>query len=315
MAGKPIKSSGLPIPPAGWSEARRSRISPDSGSFAAIGRGPCLRTAHRYALWMPERPAHVRDKPVDGFAAGVLARPVFEGGASGGVLDGTASAGVLMGTASEMRVDGIPAARLRALAELRDRAILATDIAFTITDPFQPDNPLLWVNPAFTRVTGYTFDECVGHNCRFLQGPGTDAGQVQHLQQEIAALRPVMVTILNYRKDGTAFWNEIAVNPVFDTDGDLVSFVGVQSDVTERVRAQDERERGFAAERAARRDAEASRLRLGLLAEATTQLAATLDVDETLERLADLIVPYPAGLAGNRGLRRDRRAYDRPAAD
>jgi PAS domain S-box-containing protein len=192
---------------------------------------------------------------------------------------------------AKMRAPLTSVAPVLALAQLRDRALLATDIAFTITDPFKPDNPLLWVNPAFALVTGYTYEESVGRNCRFLQGPGTDRELVEHLQREIAALRPVTVTLLNYRKDGTAFWNEVSVCPVFDGDDNLVSFVGVQSDVTERVRVETERDRAFEAERVARRDAEASRLRLSLLAEATTQLAATLDVNETLQRLTDLVVP------------------------
>jgi PAS domain S-box-containing protein len=177
------------------------------------------------------------------------------------------------------------------IALLRERSLLATDLAFTITDPHQPDNPLVWVNPAFSRVTGYSLDESVGRNCRFLQGPGTDAGTVGQLRQEMAACRPVTLTLLNYRKDGTPFYNELSVSPVFDADHHLLAFVGVQADVTERVRIEGQRRQAHAAERTARRDAEAARLRLGLLAEATTQLAATLDVDETLQRLSDLIVP------------------------
>ena len=65
------------------------------------------------------------------------------------------------------------------LSGLRDRAVLATDVSFTISDPGLPDNPLVWVNPAFTRITGYTFEEAAGRNCRFLQGPATDRGIVR----------------------------------------------------------------------------------------------------------------------------------------
>ena len=177
------------------------------------------------------------------------------------------------------------------LAALRDRAIVATDLAFTISDPRQDDNPLIWVNPAFTRVTGYSSDEAVGANCRFLQGPGTDPETVSVLRDAIAAATPAVVTLLNYRKDGTAFWNQLAVSPVFDGEGRLVSFVGVQSDVSERMRVDAEREAALQAERAARREMERSRGHLALLAEATTQLSATLDTTECLERLADLVVP------------------------
>jgi PAS domain S-box-containing protein len=178
-----------------------------------------------------------------------------------------------------------------ALSELRDRAIIATDLAFTICDPRQEDTPLVWANPAFSRVTGYDLDEARGRNCRFLQGPGTDPAVVAELGEQIRAGRPVTRTLLNYRKDGTAFWNQLSISPVFDGQDRLVSFVGVQSDVTERTRAEADREQAFAAEQAARRDAEAARFRLGLLADAGVQLSSTLDAAENLERLADLVVP------------------------
>ena len=177
---------------------------------------------------------------------------------------------------------------------LRDRAIIATDLAFTITDPRQEDNPLVWINPAFTRMTGYDLEEVRGRNCRLLQGPATDATTVGELRSAIAEARPVTQTLLNYRKDGTAFWNQVAISPVFDGEDRLVSFVGVQTDVTERVRAQAEREQAYAAERAARHDAERARSRLALLAEASVRLGATLDVEETIRRLADLTVPAMA---------------------
>ncbi len=177
---------------------------------------------------------------------------------------------------------------------LRDRAIIATDLAFTITDPRQEDNPLVWVNPAFTRVTGYHLEEVRGRNCRFLQGPATDATTVDELRSAIAEGRPVTQTLLNYRKDGTAFWNQVAISPVFDGEDRLVSFVGVQTDVTERVRAEAEREQAYDAERLSRHDAERARSRLALLAEASVRLGATLDVEETIRRLADLTVPAMA---------------------
>ena len=128
------------------------------------------------------------------------------------------------------------------LQALRERAVIATDITFAITDPQEPDNPLVWVNPSFTRVTGYEAHEAVGRNCRFLQGPATDPAAVAEIRTALAERRTVTTTLLNYRKDGTAFWNQLSVSPVFDGSGDLVSFVGVQTDVTERVRVEHERE-------------------------------------------------------------------------
>ncbi|OMQ14880.1 histidine kinase, partial [Modestobacter sp. VKM Ac-2676] len=187
------------------------------------------------------------------------------------------------------------------LQALRDRAVVATDIAFTITDPRRPDDPLVWVNPSFSRITGYAYDESVGRNCRFLQGAATDPQRVAEVRAALQAHQPVTTTLLNYRKDGTAFWNQLSITPVFDGEGELVSFVGVQTDVTERVRVEDDRTAAFAAERAARHEAEIAReaaeqaqSRLALMAEATSTLSATLDLDDLLDRLASLCVPLLA---------------------
>ena len=194
-----------------------------------------------------------------------------------------------------------PEAQLQAL---RDRAMLATDITFTISDPRRPDDPLLWVTPSFGRLTGYPAEEVLGRNCRFLQGPATDPDAVAEIRAALRAQRPVTTTLLNYRKDGTAFWNQLSLSPVFDGHRQLVSFVGVQTDVTERVRGEAEREAAFAAERAARQDAEQARevaervqVRLALMAEATSALTVTLDVDELLDQLAWLCVPVLADWA------------------
>ena len=198
------------------------------------------------------------------------------------------------------------------LQALRERAVIATDIAFTITDPRQPDNPLVWVNPSFTRVTGYEYGDAVGRNCRFLQGPATDPEAAGEIRRAVAEQRAVTTTLLNYRKDGTAFWNQLSISPVFDGNGELVSFVGVQTDVTERVRVASEREAAFAAEQAARHEAELARAiaeqaradaeraqesaeraqnRLALMAEATSTLLGTLDMPTLLDRLAGICVP------------------------
>ena len=83
------------------------------------------------------------------------------------------------------------------LQALRERAVVATDIAFTITDPREPDNPLVWVNPSFTRITGYGYDEAVGRNCRFLQGPATDLQAVAEIRAALAERRTVTTTLLN----------------------------------------------------------------------------------------------------------------------
>jgi PAS domain S-box-containing protein len=149
----------------------------------------------------------------------------------------------------------------------------------------------MWVNPAFTATTGYTFEEAVGRNCRFLQGPATDPAARAAMRAALEAGQDVTVTVLNYRKDGTSFWNQVAMSPIHGPDGELTHYVGIQTDVTARVLADEERDRAHTAERTARQEAERAHTQLELLAEATIQLAATLDVRESLRRLATLTVP------------------------
>jgi PAS domain S-box-containing protein len=117
---------------------------------------------------------------------------------------------------------------------LRDRAIQAVSQGILITDPKQPDNPIIYASSGFERMTGYQSEAVLGKNCRFLQGKDTNKETIGMLRQAIAAGRACAVEILNYRKDGTPFWNALSLNPVQDDKGELAYFVGVQSDVTER---------------------------------------------------------------------------------
>jgi PAS domain S-box-containing protein len=175
--------------------------------------------------------------------------------------------------------------------DLHNRALVAAGLSFTISDPHLDDNPLVWVNPAFLTMTGYDEEEVLGRNCRFLQGFDTDPATVDIVRKGLREHRPVQVTLLNHRKDGEAFWNEVTISPIFDGLGRLTHFVGVQADVTARVDAQLLREQLLEAERAARAEAERVQERLRLLADATELLVATLDIDETLSRLVELAVP------------------------
>jgi PAS domain S-box-containing protein len=118
-------------------------------------------------------------------------------------------------------------------------AVAATSSAVVITDPNLPGHPTVFVNPAFTRITGYAAEEVLGRNRRFLQGRDTDPATVERLRRAISARRPITVTIRNYRKDGRTFWNDLTVNPVFDDRGHLIYFVGIQTDVTDRIRAEE----------------------------------------------------------------------------
>jgi PAS domain S-box-containing protein len=111
-------------------------------------------------------------------------------------------------------------------------AVRATRMPMLITDPRQDDNPIVFVNDAFARLTGYTRSETLGRNCRFLQGPGTSTTDVARIRDSIERRVPIEVELLNYRRDGTTFWNKLLISPVFDPDGELTFFFASQFDVT-----------------------------------------------------------------------------------
>ncbi len=123
-------------------------------------------------------------------------------------------------------------ARQRQL-DLFGRAIDSAAQGITIADAQQDDEPLVYANDAFERITGYDKDEVLGRNCRFLQGANTDEETVGEIRAAIDARRPVSVELLNYRKDGTPFWNHLDIVPVED-DGEVSHFLGLQRDITDR---------------------------------------------------------------------------------
>lgn len=109
----------------------------------------------------------------------------------------------------------------------------------TIADALLPDRPLIYVNEGFERVTGYPATEVLGRNCRFLQGPDTDPEAVERIRAAIAREREWVEEILNYRRDGTPFWNRLSITPVRDESGEVTHFIGIQSDVTARRTAEE----------------------------------------------------------------------------
>ena len=111
-------------------------------------------------------------------------------------------------------------------------AFKATRMPMIVTDPNQHDNPIIFCNTAFERLTGYSNDELIGVNCRLLQGPATDNGTVLKISDAIAAGRDVAVDILNYKKDGSSFWNALFISPVRDDDGQIVYYFASQLDFT-----------------------------------------------------------------------------------
>jgi PAS domain S-box-containing protein len=120
---------------------------------------------------------------------------------------------------------------------LMERTVASSSNGIVITDANQPDNPVIYVNPAFESITGYTVEDVVGHNCRFLQGTDTDPSVITELRAAIQEQRECHVILQNYRKDGSRFWNELYVSPVFDIEGYLTHFVGIQTDITQRQQA------------------------------------------------------------------------------
>ena len=117
-------------------------------------------------------------------------------------------------------------------------AVRATRMAMIITDPRQPDNPIVFANAAFLKLSGYTRDDVLGKNCRFLQGPDTDPQAVKAIRTAIEARTEIAINLLNYRKDGQIFWNGLYISPVTNSAGELQFFFASQLDVTDRVEAQ-----------------------------------------------------------------------------
>lgn len=119
-------------------------------------------------------------------------------------------------------------------------AIRATRMAMIITDPRRPDNPIVFANDAFLKLSGYTREEVVGRNCRFLQGPDSDEEAISAIRDAIAGQRDINVDILNYRKDGSTFWNALYLSPVSNEDGQVQFFFASQLDVSDRKQAEHE---------------------------------------------------------------------------
>ena len=112
-------------------------------------------------------------------------------------------------------------------------SIALSPIPNVVTNPRRPDNPIEVVNSAFCALTGYCESKILGHNCRFLAGEGTEPWVTEEIKQGIRERRPVLVEILNYRKDGSAFRNGVTIIPLFDADGRLEWFLGSQVDLGE----------------------------------------------------------------------------------
>jgi PAS domain S-box-containing protein len=121
---------------------------------------------------------------------------------------------------------------------LKDRAIDEAAIGITIADATADDTPLVYANSEFASLAGVDREDLPGRNCRFLQGEDTDPETVDRIGDAIAAEEQVEAELLNYREDGTPFWNELTIAPVEDSQGETTHFIGFQRDVTDRKRRE-----------------------------------------------------------------------------
>jgi len=118
--------------------------------------------------------------------------------------------------------------------ELKSQAMDKAPVGITITDPDREDNPMIYVNEGFEALTGYSEEETLGRNCRFLQGEATRDEPVAEMRTAVEKDEPVSVELRNYRKDGSQFWNRVSIAPVRDDAGTVENYVGFQEDVSER---------------------------------------------------------------------------------
>ncbi|MEQ9238692.1 PAS domain S-box protein [Coleofasciculus sp. E2-BRE-01] len=129
--------------------------------------------------------------------------------------------------------------------QLLERAIAASSNGILITAPNVPDNPIIFVNPGFERITGYSAQEVLGKNCRFLQGDNQQQPGLDKLKAALKNEQDCHVILQNTRKDGTRFWNELSISPIRDRNGKLTHYIGIQTDISERRQAEQERDRIF----------------------------------------------------------------------
>ncbi|PTL38607.1 PAS domain-containing protein [Alkalicoccus saliphilus] len=128
---------------------------------------------------------------------------------------------------------------MKDLQALKNKVLEKTQLVFIVTDPEQPDNPIIYANEGFSNLTGYDREEIMGKNCRFLQGERTEEAALDQIRQAVKKKEPLSVEILNYKKDGTPFWNLLHIDPIYlETEGQYY-FVGIQKDITQTKEAEE----------------------------------------------------------------------------
>lgn len=113
-----------------------------------------------------------------------------------------------------------------------------SNVGIVISDPKIQDNPMIYVNDTFCRMTGYDKDYAIGKNCRFLQGSDTDESTILSIRSALKEKTEITTIIKNYRKNGAAFWNRLNITPIFNETGEINYFMGIQEDITETYTAQ-----------------------------------------------------------------------------
>jgi diguanylate cyclase (GGDEF)-like protein/PAS domain S-box-containing protein len=240
-----------------WNAAGTEQV----GAFAAASVGQ--RFVHSRGLpgyvWATGAPAWIADLVWDprmssvagAHAAGLrtaVAVPLGVGEAFEGVVELFAAdrreldedALMWLGTVADSIAQHLARWRAYEIAAGRERALAAAVNGVVIADATLQGFPIVYANAGFTRLTGYRSEDVVGRSCGILTHPDSDPDAVAELRDALAARREARVTLLNRRKDGSAFWNEVFLSPVFDEAGELCQYIGVQNDVTERREAEEQ---------------------------------------------------------------------------
>ena len=203
-------------------------------------------------------------------------------------------------------------------------------LPLVLSDPQQLDNPVVFVNEAFSKLTGYPCEQVLGRNCRFLQGPETALAALKAVRECVRDERELRIELLNYRRDGTSFWNELLLSPIYDEAGRLKHFLGLQRDITE-ARGQNDGAHAISAENNTDREmllqmvAEQNRLSVALRrAEEDSQARARLmaiaghDLRQPLQAalmLIDLAIELPDPAKNTRRLTQAAEALQRLGKD
>jgi len=140
--------------------------------------------------------------------------------------------------ALKQKLNKIPAINI----QLFQQAVEHERTGIVITDATRIDNPIIYANPFFEEFTGYHSDEILGRNCRFLQGRDTCKSAIRRMRGTLIQNKGFEETILNYKRDGTPFWNRLTVAAIKDADGEIHNYVGIQEDITARINAEAERD-------------------------------------------------------------------------